>query len=54
MAFSKAIKSGYSSSITKKILYIRMLNKIKIVELFKKLLSMAYKEKKKNILLAKI
>ena len=32
-----------------------MLNKIKIVKLFKKkLLSMAYKEKEKNILLAKI
>ena len=31
-----------------------MLNKIKIVELFKKLLSIAYREKEKNILLAKI
>ena len=31
-----------------------MLNKIKIVELFKKPLSIVYKGKKKNILLAKI
>ena len=31
-----------------------MLNKIKIVKLSKKPLSIAYKEKKKNILLAKI
>ena len=31
-----------------------MLNKIKIVKLFKKLLSIVYKEKEKNILLAKI
>ena len=54
MAFSKAIKSGYSSSITKKILYIRMLTGIKIVELFKKLLSIVYKGKEKNILLARI
>ena len=31
-----------------------MLNKIKIVKLFKKPLSIVYKEKEKNILLAKI
>ena len=31
-----------------------MLNRIKIMELFKKLLFMAYKEKEKNILLDKI
>ena len=51
MAFSKAIKSRYSSYITKKVLYIRMPNKIKIVELFKEPLSIACG--KKNILLAK-
>ena len=54
MAFSRAIKSKYSSYIIKKILYIRMLNRIKIIKLFKKLLSVAYRGKEKNILLAKI
>ena len=54
MAFSKTAKSKYSSYIIKKILYIRILNRIKIVELFKKLLSIVYREKEKNLLLAKI
>ena len=51
MAFNKVIRNRYSSYITRKILYIKMLNKIKIVELFKKPLSIAYKGKK--ILLTK-
>ena len=54
MAFSKTIKSKYSSDATQKIPYIRMLSKMKIVELFKKLLSVAYRGEKKNILLARI
>ena len=54
MAFSKAIKKRYSSYITKKVFYIKILNRIKIVKLFKKLLSIIYKGKEKNILLAKI
>ena len=40
--------------MTKKNPYKRILNKIKIVKLSKKLLSVAYREKKKNILLTKI
>ena len=54
MAFSKTIKSRYSSYIIRKIFYIKMLNKIKIVELFKELLSIVYKGKEKNILLVRI
>ena len=54
MAFNKAARGKYSSYIIKKISYIKMFNKIKIVELFKKLLSIVYKGKKKNILLARI
>ena len=46
MAFSKAVKSKYSSYITKKIFYIKILNKIKIVKLFKKPLSIVYRGKK--------
>ena len=53
MAFNKAVKSRYSSYITKKIPYIKMPNKIKIVKLFRELLPIVYKEKEKNILLAK-
>ena len=53
MAFSKAIKSKYSSYITQKIPYTRILIKIKIIKLSKKPLFMAYREKK-YILLAKI
>ena len=54
MAFNKTIKDKYSSYITKKIPYIRMLNKIKIVELFKELLSIVYREKEKEKLLVRI
>ena len=54
LAFSKAIKSRYNSYATQKIPYIRISNRIKIVELFKKLLSIVYRGKEKNILLAKI
>ena len=54
MAFSKAVKSRHSSNITKKIPYIRMLNKIRIMELSKKPLFMVYRGKEKKILLARI
>ena len=53
MASSRAIKGRHNSYITKKIPYIRMLNRIKIIELFKELLFIIYKEKI-YILLAKI
>ena len=53
MASSRAARSRYSNYITKKIPYIKMLNRIKIVELFKELLSIAYRGKEKKILLAK-
>ena len=43
----------HNSYITKKILYRRIFNKIRIVELSKQPLSMVYKGKEKNILLAK-
>ena len=43
----------YNSYATKKIPYRRILNGIKIVELSKQPLSMAYKGKEKNILLAR-
>ena len=54
MVSSKAVKSRYNSYITKKILYIKILNKVRMVELFKKPLSMVYREKEKYILLVKI
>ena len=54
MASSKAVKSRYSSYIVKKISYIRILNRIKMVELSKELLSIAYRGKENKILLAKI
>ena len=54
MAFSKTAKGRYSSYITKKIPYIKVLNRTKIMELSKELLSIIYREKEKNILLAKI
>ena len=53
MAFSKAIKDRYSSYTTKKFFYIKILIKIKIIKLFKKLLSIIYRGKEKNILLTK-
>ena len=54
MESSRTIKSRYNSSIIRKILYIKVFNKIKIVKLFKELLFMAYKGKEKDILLVKI
>ena len=45
LVFNGTAKSKCSSYITKKILYKRMLIKQKIVELFKELLSIVYKEK---------
>ena len=54
LIFSKAVISKYNSYITKKISYIKILNRIKIVKLFKKSLFIVYKGKKKNILLVKI
>ena len=54
MAFSKTVENRYNSGTTKNVPYTRMLNRIKIVELSKKLLSIVYKRKEKNILLAKI
>ena len=44
----------YNSNAIKKIPYRRMLNRIKIVKLSKQLLSIVYKGKEKNILLARI
>ena len=50
MASNKTVKDRYSSYITRKIFYIKMLNKIKIVELFKKKnYCLWYIEKKKYI-----
>ena len=43
----------YNSYATRKIPYRKILNGIRIVELSKQLLSMAYRGKEKNILLAK-
>ena len=43
----------HNSYVTKKIPYRRILNGIKIVELSKQLLSIAYRGKEKNILLAR-
>ena len=44
----------HNSYITRKIPYRKMLNGIRIVELFKQPLSIAYRGKEKNVLLAKI
>ena len=54
MAFSKTIKNKYSSNATQKVSYIEMPIRIRMVKLFKKLLSIVYKKKEKNILLARI
>ena len=43
----------HSSYVTRKILYRKMLNKIKIIKLSKQPLSMAYRGKEKNVLLTK-
>ena len=53
MAYNRRIAHKYNSYITKKISYIKMLIRIKIVELSKQLLSIAYRGKEKNVLLAK-
>ena len=47
MASSKITKNRYNNNATQKISYTGMPTRIKIIELFKKLLSMAYKRKKK-------
>ena len=54
LVFSKTAKGRYSNYIIKKILYTRILNRIKIIKLSKELLSMAYRGKEKNILLTRI
>ena len=48
MACNQKIVYRYNSYVTKKIPYTKMLIKIKIVELFKQLLFMAYRGKEKN------
>ena len=48
MACNRRMVYRYNSYITKKILYTRMFIRIKIVELFKRPLSMAYGEKEAN------
>ena len=48
MACNWKIVYRYNSYVTKKIPYIRMLIRIKIVELFKQPLSIAYRGKEKN------
>ena len=48
MAYNQRTVYRYNSYITRKILYIKMLIKIKIVELFKQLLSIVYRGKKIN------
>ena len=53
MACNWRIVYKYNSYITRKILYRKMLNKIKIIKLSKQPLSMAYRGKEKNVLLTK-
>ena len=48
MACNQRIVYRYNSYITKKILYTKMLIKIKIVKLFKQPLSIAYRGKEIN------
>jgi hypothetical protein len=48
MACNQRMAHKYDSYATKKIPYIRMLIRIKIVELSKQPLSMAYRGKEKN------
>ena len=43
----------YNSYITRKIPYRKILNRIRIVELSKQLLSIAYRGKEKNVLLVR-
>ena len=48
MACNQKIIYRYNSYITRKIPYIKILIRIKIIELSKQLLSMAYRGKEKN------
>ena len=48
MAYNQKIIYRYNSYATKKIFYTRIPIKIRIVELSKQLLSMAYRGKEKN------
>ena len=48
MAYNLKMVHRYNSYITKKIPYTRMLIRIKIIELFRNLLSIAYRGKEKN------
>ena len=48
MAYNRRIVHRYDSYATKKIPYIRILIKIRMVELSKQPLSMAYRGKEKN------
>ena len=54
MACNWRIVYKYNSYATKKIPYRRILNGIRIIKLSKQPLSMVYKGKEKNVLLAKI
>ena len=53
MACNWRMVHRYNSYVTKKIPYRRMLNRIRIVELSKQPLSMVYRGKETNILLAR-
>ena len=48
MAYNQKMVYRYNNYITRKILYIKILIKIKIVELSKQLLSIVYGGKEKN------
>ena len=54
LASNRTAKGRYGSYITRKISYIKMLNRIRIVKLSREPLSITYRGKEKNILLAKI
>ena len=54
MACNGKIVYKYNSYVTRKIPYRKMFNGIRIVELSKQPLSIAYRGKEKNILLARI
>ena len=47
MAYNRKMAYRYNSYTARKIPYIKILNRIKIVELFKKLLSIVYRGKEK-------
>ena len=54
MVYNWRMVYKYNSYITKKISYKKILNRIRMVELSKQPLSIAYRGKEKNVLLAKI